>query len=425
MRLNSLQVENYRGFEELDLAFEPDVTVLIGVNGAGKTSLLDAIAMMLAFVASTIQIGLPGPSLMSLDDLHVGKTSGLISLSAEIFGTPITLGTKVQHPVLGPEKRNTMDGMMDALHPLGATHPRKPKTYDSPLAIYFPTNRSVFDVSSHVGIRRNDKERESVFDAHDRALAIGASNFRGFFEWFREEEDIYNEQMALSDAERPAPEELSKLPSVRRAIERLFPGARELRVERRSQRMTLLHRGVRVDVAQLSDGERCLVAMAGDLARRMVLAAAPTSDPLSVPVVVLIDEIELHLHPGLQRQIIPRLRSIFPNAQWIVSTHSPQVLSSVRSTNVRLLENFKLVELNRGTWQRDTNRILEAAFGDPGRPPEVARKLNELRNAVDEEKNDDARRLISELRSMVEGEDPDVFFYEQLLGLQEKEQDPS
>lgn len=172
---------------------------------------------------------------------------------------------------------------------------------------------------------------------------------------------------------------------------------------------------MRLDVAQLSDGERGLLTLAGDLARRMALAAPTLEKPLEEPAVVLIDKLELHLHPGLQRQILPRLRSVFPNAQFIVTTHSPQVLSSLHAASVRVIERFELRMLERRTWRRDTNRILEAAFGDPGRPPEVAAKLNALRDAVDAERFDDARRLIAELSAMIEGDDPDVFFYQQML----------
>jgi predicted ATP-binding protein involved in virulence len=147
----------------------------------------------------------------------------------------------------------------------------------------------------------------------------------------------------------------------------------------------------------------------------MALVAPKAEKPLEHPAVVLIDEIELHLHPGLQREILPRLRDVFPHAQFIVSTHSPQVLSSLHAANVRLIERFELRMLARGTWRRDTNRILETAFGDPGRPPEVAVKLNQLRDAIDADRKDEARRLIADLRGMIEGEDPDVFFYQQLL----------
>ncbi|WP_438001478.1 AAA family ATPase [Sorangium sp. So ce185] len=155
--------------------------------------------------------------------------------------------------------------------------------------------------------------------------------------------------------------------------------------------------------------------MAGDLARRMALAAPKAENPLEHPAVVLIDEIELHLHPGLQRAILPRLQEVFPRAQFIITTHSPQVLASLHAANVRVLERFELRTLDRGTWRRDTNRILETAFGDPGRPPEVAAKLSRLRDAVDAERHDDARQLIRELSTMIEGDDPDVFFYQQCL----------
>ena len=112
---------------------------------------------------------------------------------------------------------------------------------------------------------------------------------------------------------------------------------------------------------------------------------------------------------------LPRLRSVFPNVQFIVTTHSPQVLSSVHARNVRVLADFALHPLDRGTWHRDTNRILESVFGDPGREPEVAKELNALRDAVDADRQDEARRIIAELKEKIEGEDPDVFFYEQLL----------
>jgi hypothetical protein len=145
----------------------------------------------------------------------------------------------------------------------------------------------------------------------------------------------------------------------------------------------------------------------------MVLAAPAAA--LAHSAVVLIDEVELHLHPGLQRTFLPSLRRVFPNAQFIVTTHSPQVLSSVHSRNVRIIKDFAPRPVHRGTWHRDTNRILESVFGDPGRPPEVAEKLNDLHDAVDQDRRADARRLIGELRAIIEGDDPEVFFLEQLL----------
>ncbi len=404
MRLLGLHVRDFRGFADLRLEFEPDVTVLVGVNGAGKTSLLDAIGLLLSYVAAGVRTGRAKGTLLAPTDVRAGATTASIALAAEVGGTSATWTVARTRPGYPAEERSSLE----ELGPIIARSQRAiaDRSPALPLAVYFPTNRNALDIPQRI---RTPHEFDAL-SAYDGALQGGARNFRGFFEWYREEEDVYNEQRLRGSDQPP-----SRLPEVRAAIEALFPGARDLRIERKPQRMTLEHGGVRLDVAQLSDGEKCLLALAGDLARRLVLAAPHVPRPLEEPAVVMIDEIELHLHPGLQRTIVPQLRQVFPNAQFVVSTHSPQVLSSVHAGSVRLLDHFQLRRLQRGTWHRDTNRILDEAFGDPGRPPEVARRLNDLRDAVDHDRHAEARRLIGELRGMIEGDDPDVYFLEQLL----------
>ncbi|MEI8256143.1 MAG: AAA family ATPase, partial [Deltaproteobacteria bacterium] len=107
----------------------------------------------------------------------------------------------------------------------------------------------------------------------------------------------------------------------------------------------------------------------------MAIAALFSADPLQTPVVILIDEVELHLRPGLQRTITPSLRRVFPYAQIIASTHSSQFLSSVHASSIRVVENIVVRSIDRETWRRDANRIFEVAFSDPERPPECARRL--------------------------------------------------
>lgn len=420
MKITRLSLRDFRGFSSLDLELSPEVTALVGVNGAGKTSVLDAIALLFSCLTEGIRTGEPTKVALQDDDVRLGASTTSIEVSAKHGGQTVSWsGTKTL-----PGYPSAAPGSLDALQmPIASAQATialgSPLL---PLIVYFPTNRSALDIPARI-------RTPHVFDAlsaYDGALEGGASNFRGFFEWFREEEDIANEQevrrakgppiffrMTGEPEEEPAPP--SPLPAVRAAIEQLIPGARNIRIERRPQRMTLEMNGLRLDVAQLSDGEKCLFALAGDLARRMALAAPKVERPLEQEAIVLIDEIELHLHPGLQRDVLPRLQKVFPQAQFILSTHSPQVLSSMHAANVRLLDRFELRLLDRGTWRRDTNRILEAAFGDPGRPPEIATKLGLLRDAVDGDRHDEARGLIRELSALIEGDDPDVFFYAQLL----------
>ncbi len=403
MKILSLSLHNFRGFESLDLDFDPNVTALVGVNGAGKSSILDAIACSQAIFVNAIFSGRLDPRFLQDNDVRLGAPSSEVLVSADLGGKVITW--RIAKATLPHEPRNELEALRAYTDELRSSL-RQPLV-ELPLIVYFGTSRSVIDIP-----RKDISPRGfPPLSALEYAFDAGSRSFQGFFEWFRQEEDIYNEQL-VSGSEADAP---SHLPTVRAAIEGVLTGARGLRVERRQQRMTVEINGVRLDVAQLSDGEKCLLAMTGDLARRMALAAPNSKEPLHQQAVVLIDEIELHLHPGLQREIIPRLRRVFPNVQLIVSTHSPQVLSSLRATNIRVIEGFALRPLDRETWRRDTNRILETAFHDPGRPPEVAQMLNALRAAVDDDRFEEARRIISNLNEMVGGIDPDVFYYQQMI----------
>ena len=170
-------------------------------------------------------------------------------------------------------------------------------------------------------------------------------------------------------------------------------------------------------VNQLSDGEKCTLALFGDLARRMAVANPYATDPLDSQAVVLIDEIDLHLHPAWQRRITDALTDTFPNTQFIVSTHSPQILGHLDPACIWLLQRGKsgvTVTHPESSFGQTTNRILEDIMEVSARPQAVERLLGKLFLAIEHGELDDASQQCRELREAV-GADPDLVKAESLI----------
>ena len=174
--------------------------------------------------------------------------------------------------------------------------------------------------------------------------------------------------------------------------------------------MVTLKSGEELRVDQLSDGEKCTLAMVGDLARRAAIANPALENPLTGEGVVLIDEVDLHLHPGWQRHVVSTLEATFPNCQFLVSTHSPQIISHVAPKRIWLLDRTRSgVSASRPaeSFGHTAGRILEDIMDVPERPQEIKERLSDLFLAIQEEKLTEANELLSNLTSTL-GSDPDL-----------------
>ena len=224
-----------------------------------------------------------------------------------------------------------------------------------PLVVQYSVSRAVLDIPMRV----RDTHAFRPEAALEGALSAEGKTFRHLFEWLREREDIENEAVRYFKQHR----EDRQLGTVRRAIASALPGFSNLRVRRSPLRMTVQKGPLELRVDQLSDGEKCFLALIGDLARRLATANPWHEDALKASAIVLIDEIELHMHPTWQRDVVAILRTTFPGCQFIVTTHSPQVLAEVPNDAVIHLEDFTAFAKHAGTYQRDSNAILSEAMG--------------------------------------------------------------
>jgi predicted ATP-binding protein involved in virulence len=189
------------------------------------------------------------------------------------------------------------------------------------------------------------------------------------------------------------------LSALRRAARRFLPECKNLRAEKSPKlRLVIEKQRTKLDVRQLSDGERGLLAVVLDLARRLSQANPGMKDPVKRgSAVVLIDELDLHLHPKWQRSIVEQLTDTFPCCQFIATTHSPQIVAAVQPEQVLLLTDAGVIRPER-TLGMDSNWILRHLMEADDRPHDATRKINAVEALIKKGSFTKARAEIGKYR---------------------------
>ena len=393
-----MEIENYRAIEKLDLPLDPALTVLHGANGHGKTSVLSAIAAGLGGIP-TLLPEIAGIAFRKTD--RRGQRPLRVTLRT-CDGIEWERGGGGGRGVarLRPLKE-AMEAVVAADRDGGA--PR-----DLPIVAFYDTDRAVVDAPQR---RRGFKTGFPRYAALDGALAPRA-NFREFFRWFYAME---NEELRAQKERRDFDHRLKELDAVRAAIRGMVPEVSDPRIELRPLRFVVSVKAETgkpetLSLDRLSGGYRIMLAIVADLARRMAQGNPHLDDPLASEAVVLIDEMELHLHPRWQQRVLTDLTETFPNAQFVVSTHSPQVLTTVRPEHMICLyrKNGRIVagRSSAPTYGAEAGSVLETVMGVQERPAaernEFVQKLEEYRRLVDDGRGrpEEAVSLRSELESL-------------------------
>lgn len=396
MRIKSLKVENFRGMNDFSLAFDPKVTVIVAPNGIGKSSILSATATLLSwFVARLRRDSGVGHSIRDID-ISNGKAFSALQAQVEL---PLS-GTTATWSLVRGRVRDRKSDLSELNHAL-VSYRVDDVDLSLPIIVFYGVTRAVIDVP----VRIRTKHTFNKVDAYDRAFE-GHANFRLFFEWFRQREDIENEALAISRYSDSPFQTDPQLDAARQAIAQILPEYKNLRVRRSPLRMTIEKSGAELQVDQLSDGEKCYIALVGDIARRLSVASGEGSNPLQGAGIVLIDEIDLHLHPAWQRQVVPKLTQVFPNIQFIVSTHSPQVIGETVAGSIRALQrgdNGIELSVPQQAYGLNSVALLRSIMGDKGISTSVDSQIETIEIEIVSGRIDKAKELLSQLKDQTGG----------------------
>ncbi|WP_252176137.1 AAA family ATPase [Endozoicomonas sp. 4G] len=330
MRIEWLKVENFRGIRKLRLDFNlnSNVQVLVGVNGVGKSALLECLAIMLSTFTERVKGDPRKARQFTDDDISCGENWLQAHIGVHHPGDFLAWGVVKNRTGAGKSgQKSELDNLNDLTKSLLEQLQNK-EPVNLPLAVYYNVRRAVVEPPMRV----HDSLEYKPTDAYWQALDNTSSEFDSFFKWFRRQEDLENELRRDNVRYRDP-----LLETVRNAISEFMEGFDNLRIRRRPLRMTVNKDGVELNIKQLSDGEKCLLALVGDLARRLAIANPTLENKLDGDGVVLIDEVDLHLHPRWQRMVIEQLTKTFKRCQFILSTHSPQVLGHLEPENIWVL----------------------------------------------------------------------------------------
>ena len=368
MRLNRLTLSNFRCFPSLEIALHPRLTVLVAENGQGKSSVLDALRIALWPFVSSFDLASSGyndpANGITIKDVRLqrmpdGSMSRCLPTRLEVRGD-YGAGAAVWKRYRESEKANSKtrsDANTRRMEQWAADlqqRIRDPQSDPQALSVfgYYGTGR----LWSEKKLTKSQKARDETqdMDFYIRTFAYRdcldpASTYKHFKAWFIWASESYQEQR-LKELDRRADPLLlqqaqQRVQAVREAIDsflRPATGWHSLEYSVSQEKSLVLRHdeyGI-LNADQLSDGIRSVLAMIGDIAYRCIKLNPHLGQEAARQTcgVVLIDEVDMHLHPRWQQVILAQLIAAFPRIQFIVTTHSPQVLTTVSRDNIRILE---------------------------------------------------------------------------------------
>ncbi len=401
VKINKLYLTNFRSITEAELVLNGKSTVLFGINGTGKSTVLRSINLLYANIINQIvnRQELRQKYSLTIEDIQYGKSKTSIEAQFCINNKEVVSYWRTMVRKTGKRTHN-LDHLKMIADSVQDQYMSDEYQENIPIFVNYGTNRLVLDIPLRIRAHHNF----DIYSTYEKAIE-NRIDFRTFFEWFRENEcKIEKGDLHYRD---------KSFDAVRKAMLVMLDACSDLRVARKPRlEMKVEKNGTLINVSQLSDGEKCTMALFGDLARRLAIANPILEDPLLGEGVVLIDEVELHMHPSWQRQILSRLRKTFPNVQFIITTHSPIVLNEVDGDyNVYFMQNEEStnhpVRFNRMDGY-DADYILEEFMGTKSMNHKTAKLIEKIYRLIDEKKWDEAEESVEALECLAGISNKDV-----------------
>jgi predicted ATP-binding protein involved in virulence len=420
MRIDRLEIENFKCFAKQTIDLHSHFTLFVGENGSGKTSVLDA----LAIAASIWLIQPPDPSLNAScrnvreNEIRLqAKTTGDRTQFEKIRPVRIKATGSLTQQLPDVRGWNRTDSkqeedlwLLSSLRRIFAVEKEGHIEVPFPVLAYYGAGRAWLPDPSQLHQKENGLAMRwaALQDCFDERI-----KFDRLANWFRREAIARGSR---GGRWRPG------FAVVRRAILRCVPDSDDLWFDADRDELVLSIGGVAQPLGNLSAGQRMMMALAGDIAIRALTQNAFLIPPdelghddepvprvlKETPGLVLIDELDVHLHPKWQRRVASDLKATFPAIQFVCTSHSPQIIGELKPEEIRILDGNGVPHIPPRSFGMDSDRVLEEVMDATRRNRDVEASLRELFDLIDKEDFDRARDKLSSLEKVINEDDPEL-----------------
>ena len=405
--LTSISLTDFRSFTSCRIDFQRRLTVIFGKNGTGKSSIIDAIAIIL-----NTEFG----------NVDAIESAGIIATKADCRRVPTVLGGTTTYEPSSARSialdgsfgfgtsfliKHQLGGMDIGIASLGRPIGGVLRGYDAgdlPLFAVFRAVRRYVDAATDLSnspISRSDGYRDCLDVSRSRD---------GLTSWFKRQL-LKRGRSGLASTEATA---------VLEALKTAVPSLASVEYDADLADLVVDFGAGEVPFGSLSDGQRGFFAMIADIAIRCTQLNPQLNGEAirQTKGLVLVDEIDLHLHPEWQRQIVRSLVETFPNIQFVVTTHSPIVLTEVEPASVVDLDRPEAKfapELS--SFGKDSGWVTREVMDASTRPRWADDALTAIKAAIRDQDDDEARRLMSSFRIQLGDQlDPELARWEAFVG---------
>lgn len=393
MYIKIIDIQNYHGIERLHAEFQKGINLIIGNNGAGKTSLLNALTVALSEPMIFIQ-GLTPTQITNIDAFQTTLSIGENVFQTENHYPIVVESTLVWNNIdyhCCKQKDNELASEEDKNFQLAKTFKENIGNAEAhyPLLCFLPAQRGKlkYNKTTSIPITTGEIQRSQGY----KNAFTGAQNIDEIQRWCLQMEFAeYQKKQRIK--------EYSEFQSIVACFfSKIDENAKEPKLYFSSEKNSLVYFDGTSEkpLHQLSDGFQAALCMIIDLAYRAVLLNPSVSDLAKrIDGIVLIDEIEMHLHPAWQWKILNAFQQTFPEVQFIIATHSPIILSSAKDASLFLMKSpNEIVPLN-SAYGYQVDDVLSLPQGSMARPANVSAYYDQIESILDTGTKEDLNKLM-------------------------------